>query len=95
MQVVALGLEPAWRREPASRRSADAHGLESAVAASAEEGVRTSVFSCVGLEPGVDLVMLRIAGSLDLLEDAGVRSAASGLGSWLVIRRSLLGRVAP
>lgn len=93
VQAVALGLEPAWRRLAERERCDDAAAFVAAEAASVEAGVRTLTYSSVGLEPGVDLLLLRLADSLDALEEAGARLARSGLGRWLSVRHSILGRI--
>lgn len=93
VQAVALGLDPAWRRLPDPARADDGAAFCAAESATAAEGVRTLTYSSVGLEPGVDLLLLRLADSLDALEIAGARLARSGLGRWLAVRHSLLGRI--
>ena len=93
VQAVALALDPAWRRLPDDSRAADGAVFCAAEAATAAEGVRTLTYSSIGLEPGVDLLLLRLADSLDALEIAGARLARSGLGRWLSVRHSLLGRI--
>ena len=93
VQAVALGLDPAWRRLPDDARAADGATFCAAEATTATEGVRTLTYSSIGLEPGVDLLLLRLADSLDALEIAGARLARSGLGRWLSVRHSLLGRI--
>jgi chlorite dismutase len=95
VQAVGLGLDPAWRRRSAEERAADGHELAAAEAESTASGVRTLTYSSVGLEPGVDLVLLRLAPTIDALEEAGARLARSGLGRWLVVRHSILGRITP
>ena len=94
VQAVALGLDPAWRRLPAAERADDAEAFCAAEAATTAEGVRTLTYSSIGIEPGVDLVFLRLAPSIDAIEAAGARLARSGLGRSLVVRHSLLGRMA-
>ncbi len=93
VQALALGLDPAWRRLTADCRTADGASLLSAEEATAAAGVRTLAWSTVGLEPGMDLLLFRIAPSIEALEAAGVRLFRSGLGAWLSVRHSLLGRV--
>jgi chlorite dismutase len=94
VQAVALGLDPAWRRLDRDEQRADGSAFVAAESDTAASGVRTLVYSSVGLEPGVDLLLLRVADSIDMLEAAGARLARNGLGRWLSIRTSLLGRVA-
>jgi chlorite dismutase len=93
VQALALGLDPAWRREPDDRRRTDCDGLLSAEAQTAAAGVRTLVYSTIGLEPGSDVLLFRLAPSVEALEEAGARLHRSGLGRWLELRHSLLGRI--
>lgn len=93
VQAVALGLDPAWRRLDEGGRAADGAAFVKAEAETAGSGVRTLVYSSVGLEPGVDLLLLRLADSVEALEAAGARLARGGLGRWLSVRTSLLGRI--
>lgn len=93
VQAVALGLDPAWRRLPEQERLSDAAAIVAAEAETAGAGVRTLTYSSIGLEPGVDVVLLRMADTLDDLEAAGARLARAGLGRWLGVRHSLLGRI--
>jgi chlorite dismutase len=93
VQAVAFGLDAAWRRLPDSEREADARGFVDAECRTAEAGVRTLTCSSIGLEPGVDLLLLRLADSMEQLEEAGARMARSGVGRWLTVRHSILGRI--
>ena len=93
VQAVALGVDPAWRRLPDDLRAADAEAFVDAEARTADAAVRTLTCSSIGLEPGVDLVLLRQAASMEALEEAGARLARSGLGRSLTIRHSILGRI--
>jgi chlorite dismutase len=95
VQALGLGLDPAWRRRPEVERAADAASMCDAESATASAGVRTLTCSTIGLEPGIDALFLRLAASLDALEAAAVRLHASGLGAWLGVRHSFLGRVVP
>lgn len=95
VQAVGLGLDPVWRRRATADRVSDGRSFCEAEAATAASGVRTLTYSSVGLEAGVDLLLLRLAGSVDALEEAGARLARSGLGAWLQVRTSLLGRMLP
>jgi chlorite dismutase len=95
VQAVGLGLDSAWRRRSDEERAADGRSLADAEAETAAAGVRTLTYSSVGLEPGVDLLLLRLAPTMDAIEEAGARLARSGLGRWLSVRHSILGRIAP
>lgn len=93
VQAAGLGLDPAWRRLPRQARRVDGAALVGAEAETASAGVRTLVYSSIGLEPGVDLLLLRLADRLEDLEAAGARLARSGIGRWLHLRHSILGRI--
>ena len=94
LQALALGIAPEWRRCPTPERERDVATFESAEAASAGDGVVSVVYSSVGLEPGVDIVLWRWAETVDALERAAARTLRSGLGSWCTVRHVFLGRTA-
>jgi chlorite dismutase len=95
VQALGLALDPAWRRCPTATRAADARALLAAEASTDAAGVRTLTCSTIGLEPGVEVLLLRIAPSVDALEEAGARLHRDGLGAWLGVRHSFIGRVVP
>ena len=95
IQALALGLDPAWRRRNDEERHEDAGRFTEAVAAANLEGVRSIAYSSVGLEPGVDVLFWRMAPTVDALETAAAGLLRSGLGRWLTVRHSLLGRIGP
>jgi chlorite dismutase len=95
VQAVALGLDAAWRRLPAEAQEADVAAVLEAEAETTRLGIRTLTYSTVGLEPGVDMLLFRLAPSVEALESAGSRLARSGLGRWLTVRHSLLGLIGP
>jgi chlorite dismutase len=95
IQALALGLEPAWRRCPEDERREDARAFAQAENDAGAEGVRSIAYSSVGLEPGVDLLLWRMAGSVDALESAAARLLRAGLGRWLTVRHSFVGRIGP
>jgi chlorite dismutase len=95
VQALGLALEPAWRREPDDLRAADARAFLAAEAETAAAGVRTLACSTIGLEPGSDALLLRLAPSVEALEAAAVRLHRAGLGRWLTVRHSFIGRIAP
>jgi chlorite dismutase len=94
VQALTLGLDPAWRREPDARRQEDGRHFADILEAQTGSDVRTIVYSSVGLEPGVDLLVWRMAPSVDALESAAAALLRAGLGRWLSIRDSLIGRIA-
>ena len=70
IQALALGLDPAWRRLPDQERHDDACALVDTEAATAVSGVRSYSYSSIGIEPGVDLLLWRMAPTIDALETA-------------------------
>jgi len=92
VHALALGLDPAWRRLPdAERRSS---GAMFAAALDAVPSVRTITYSMIGLQAGVDLLLWRLADSVDELEESAAAALRTGLGSWLTVRESFLGHIA-
>jgi chlorite dismutase len=95
VQALALGLDPAWRRRTDQERHDDGLRFDAAHGAAELEGVRSIVYSSIGLEPGVDLLLWRMAPTIDVLETAAAGLLRAGLGRWLTVRHSLLGRIGP
>jgi len=91
VQALALGLDPSWRRLPAERRAATAARFGSAVSADPE--VVSYVYSLIGLKPGIDLLVWRLAPSVDAIEAAAARLLRSELGAWLTVRESFVGLI--
>lgn len=95
IQALALGLDPAWRRRSDEDRHDDGVRFAEAEAAAEMDGVRSITYSSIGLEPGVDLLFWRMAPTIDGLEAAAAALLRAGLGRWLTVRHSLLGRIGP
>ena len=95
VQALALGLDPVWRRRSDEERHDDGCRFAEAVGVAEQDGVRGFAYSSVGLEPGVDLLLWRMAPTIDLLEMAAGRLLRAGLGRWLTVRHSLIGRIGP
>ena len=95
IQALALGLDPAWRRTSDGERHDDGRRFGEADAAAELDGVRSMAYSSVGIEPGVDLLFWRMAPSVDALESAAAGLLRAGLGRWLTVRHSLIGRIGP
>jgi chlorite dismutase len=93
VQALALGLDPAWRRLPEAERAADAAELCSAV--ERVGGVTTFTYSMIGLRPGSELMLWRLASSLDDLEEAAAAVLRAGAGRSLSVIHSLLGIIQP
>jgi chlorite dismutase len=95
VQALSVGLDPAWRRQPDDQRRDDGTRFAEAVEASKIGSVRTFTYSSVGLEPGVDLLLWRLAPSVEALEASAAGLLRAGMGRWLSVRDSLIGRIAP
>ena len=95
VQALALGLDPAWRRQVQEERSDDGGRFRQALDGPESLGVRAVTYSSIGLEPGVDLLIWRMASTVDALEESAAALLRSGLGRWLRVTHSLLGRVGP
>ncbi len=95
IQALALGLDPAWRRRTDVERHDDGCRFAEAEAAAELDAVRSIPYSSIGLEPGVDLLLWRMAPTIEALEVAAARLLRSGLGRWLTVTHSLIGRIGP
>jgi Uncharacterized conserved protein len=95
VQALALDLDPAWRRRSDDERRGDAASLSDLLVRPDPPGLRTYIYSSVGLEPGVDVLIWRFAPSVDALEEAAAAILRTGLGRWLTVRHSLIGRIGP
>jgi chlorite dismutase len=95
VQALALGLDPAWRRRSDEERHDDGCRFAEADGAAERDGVRGFAYSTIGLEPGVELMLWRMAPTIDALELAAAGLLQAGLGRWLTVRHSLIGRVGP
>ena len=93
VQALALGLDPAWRRLGDRERCEDAMAFCRAVERPGP--VTTYPYSMIGLHQGADLLLWRLAGGLDELEEAAAVAMRSGLGRYLTVSESLLGIVQP
>ncbi|MHB8890462.1 MAG: chlorite dismutase family protein [Candidatus Limnocylindrales bacterium] len=91
VHALALGLDPSWRRLDARERRSTAAELAAAVHADAS--IITETYSLIGLKPGVDLLVWRLADTLDALETEAARILRSGMGRWLIVRESFVGLI--
>lgn len=93
VHALALGLDAEWRRLPdAERRS-----MHSDFVATVDRArdVKTYAYSMVGLKPGVDLLLWRLAPSLDALEESAAAALRCGMGTWMSVKESFLGLIQP
>jgi chlorite dismutase len=94
IHVLALAIAPEWRRRDAHARADDLRAFCEAELA-ARDTVVSLLYSSVGLEPGVDLVLWRTASTVDDLERAAARTLSAGLGAWSSVSHSFVGRTGP
>ena len=90
IHALAVGLDPAWRRRADDDRQADATAFANVLD---RPDVRTFTYYMVGLEPGTDLLVWRLADSLDALEEAAAIALRTGIGRWFTVRQSFLGLI--
>jgi len=95
VQALALSIDPAWRRRSDEERHEDGCRFIDAVRVAERDGLRGFAYSSIGLEPGVDLLLWRMAPTVDALETAAAGVLRAGLGRWLTVRHSLIGRIGP
>jgi chlorite dismutase len=91
VHALALGLDPAWRRLPPAERASTAEAFAGAM--TVDEDVTTETYSLIGLKAGVDLLVWRLAPSLDALEEAAARTLRTGVGRWMTVRESFTGLI--
>lgn len=95
IHALALGIDPAWRRNDDGTRRREGRELAAVLGDGAVDGVRTIAYTSIGLEPGVDILLWRLASSVDDLETSAAHLLRSGLGCWLRVTHSLIGRIGP
>jgi chlorite dismutase len=91
VHALALGLDGSWRRLTADERRRTAGEFGAAVSADAD--VATETYSLIGLKAGVDVLIWRLAPSLEALEVAAARTLRSGIGRWMSVRESFVGLI--
>ncbi|MGH3118517.1 MAG: chlorite dismutase family protein [Gaiellales bacterium] len=94
VQVLALRLDPAWRRLADDERERDLSEFARAAARPRDE-VLMEIYSLVGLRSDADLVLMRVAPSLGQLEETAAQLLRSGVGRWLAVARSFVGLIRP
>jgi chlorite dismutase len=95
VQALGLALDPAWRRRDDAERHEDGCAFQAAYEAVDRHDVRTISYSSVTLEPGVDILLWRMAPSVEALEESGAALLQAGVGRWLTVTHSLIGRIGP
>jgi len=93
VHALALGLDPAWRRQTRDERCRSAEEFCAALSARLE--VTTFTYSMIGLKVGVDLMLWSLAPSVEALEEKVACALGTGLGTWTAVRHSFLGIIRP
>ena len=93
VHALALGLDPAWRRQTRDERCRSAEEFCAALAAKSE--VTTFTYSMIGLKTGVDLMLWSLAPSVEALEERVAMALRTGMGTWTAARHSFLGMIKP
>jgi chlorite dismutase len=94
VHALLLGLDPSWRRQPASEREADIAAFCDA-AARTEQRLRQHSYSTIGLRAEGEILLWRMATALEDVEETAADLLRSGLGRWLRPTISLVGLTRP
>jgi chlorite dismutase len=92
LQVLTLRVDPAWRRLPADARESDAAAFRTAVDRAAR-AVLSLPYSTIGLRADADLLFVRVAPSLALLEDTASELLRAGVGRWMTVPHAFTGLI--
>ena len=92
VHVLALKLDPSWRRLSDDVRQRDGATFVGA-ADTAAERVRTFTYSMVGLRADVDVLLWRLGPSVQAMEETTASLLQAGLGRYLSVSYSMLGLV--
>ncbi len=93
IQYLFFKADPLWRRLPEEERTCGKAEFARVVEETSE--VRTFAYSTLGLKVDADLMLWRIADSLDDLQDMLARLLQTGLGKYLQTTYSLFGMTRP
>jgi chlorite dismutase len=89
-----LRLDPAWRRLPADERRTDIEAFTEA-AHRAEGRLLQHAYSTIGLRAEGDLLLWRMAGSIEAIEETAAELLAAGIGRWMTPSLSMIGLTRP
>jgi len=90
VQYAALGLDPAWRRLPDDERE---DGRAAWLAAGSREDLTTYAYALTGLKADADLLLWRLAPSLDALQAGMAAVLNAGTGRYLAPKTVMTGLV--
>jgi chlorite dismutase len=89
-----LGLDPAWRRRPATERDDEVAAFCAAADRSAGR-LMQHTYSTIGLRAEGDLLLWRMAERIEEIEETAGDLLASGIGRWLTPVISMIGLTRP
>ncbi len=89
-----LRLDPAWRRLSAEDRRADVDAF-CAAAVRTDGRLMQHAYSTIGLRAEGDLLLWRMAESIEAVEETAADLLAAGIGRWLTPSMSMLGLTRP
>ena len=89
-----LRLDPAWRRRSAEEHRTDIDAFCVAAGRSEERLVQHS-YSTIGLRADGDILLWRMATSIEAVEETAADLLASGVGQWLTPSISMIGLTRP
>ena len=89
-----LRLDPAWRRRSNEERRGDIDAFCTA-AGRAEGRLMQLAYSTIGLRAEGDLLLWRMADSIEAVEETAADLLASGIGQWLTPAISMFGLSRP
>lgn len=93
VQYIFFKLDPLWRRLPSARRAGGKREFAQVIAQ--YSGVKTFSYSMVGMKVDCDLMLWRIADSLDELQEMLAKLLQTGLGVYLSVSYSFFGMTRP
>src|SRR6266568_2067409 len=93
VQFLFFRIDPAWRRLAEEERTRGKRELSQTVEHASH--IKTFAYSTLGLKADADLMLWRIAGSLDDLQETLSALLMTGLGKYLSVTYSLFGMTRP
>jgi chlorite dismutase len=93
VQYTFLKLDPAWRRLSEDERERGRREFARVIEQAGD--IRTFSYSTLGLKVGADLMLWRIADSLDELQEMHAQLLNTGLGRYLELAHSFFGMTRP
>ncbi|MGI8830767.1 MAG: chlorite dismutase family protein [Candidatus Limnocylindria bacterium] len=89
-----LRLDPAWRRRSAAERQADIDAF-CAAAGRTEQRLMQHAYSTIGLRSEGDLLLWRMAASIEAVEETAADLLNAGIGQWMTPTNSMIGLTRP